>query len=322
MPTDYEALRQQRLATLEPARRAPYEAGRPPLRSLGVEGMRARGKAIMGEPRPAADVAYHDVEIEGPNGPVPTRIFVPEGQGPKGVYIHIHAGGYIMFGGLDTMVNQNVEIARSTGCIVVAPDFRLPPEHPFPAAVEDCWATVQWVEQNAEALGGQTTHIGVGGGCTGGNIAAVMALMARDAQSPRLAAQYLAATVFDCRTDYLSFLENGEGYTLSADDDRYVIEVYLKDMEHRFDWRASPVLAPSVKDVAPAYIWVGEWDVLRDESIAYANRLRDADVDVTIVVQPQESHGAGPGSAAEVRTRMTEFLRRHLTPTPLVASDN
>ncbi|MBL6938235.1 MAG: alpha/beta hydrolase [Alphaproteobacteria bacterium] len=287
---------------------------RPPLRELGVEGMRARGKAIMGAPAPDPDVTYRDIEIKGPNGPVPTRIFTPKGSSPKGIYIHVHAGGYIMFGGLDTMTNSNIRIAKETGCVVVAPDFRLPPEHPFPAAVEDCWATVSWVGGHAKEIGGDPGHIGIGGGCTGGNIAAVMALMARDARAPKLAAQYLSATVFDCRCDYASFEENGNGYNLSADDDRYVIEVYLKYMENRWDWRASPILAPSVKDVAPAYIYVGEWDVLRDESKAYANRLRDAGVPVTLVVQPEESHAPGPGSAAAVSAAMTAFLRDHLTP--------
>lgn len=311
---DYKKLREERLAALSPKARAVYETPRPPLRQMGVEGMRARGKAIGGAPTPDPDVPFRDVEIPGPNGPIPTRIFTPKGAEPKGIYLHVHAGGYIMFGGLDTMTNQNIRIAKDSGCIVVAPDFRLPPEHLFPAAVEDCFATLEWTQANAKALGGDPNYIGVGGGCTGGNIAAVIALMARDKGGPKLACQYLAATVFDCRTDYLSFEENGEGYTLSADDDRYVIEVYLGDMEKRWDWRASPILAPTVKDVAPALIWVGEWDVLRDESIAYANRLRDAGVPVTLTINPKEAHGAGPDSAEAVRREQTEFLQAHLTP--------
>ena len=314
MATDYKALREARMASLTPEARAVYERKRPPLRELGVEGMRARGRAMGGVPKPDPAVPFHDVQIPGPNGPVPTRIYVPEGPEPKGVYVHVHAGGYIMMGGLDTTLNQNTQIAKDTGCIVVAPDFRLPPEHRYPAAVDDCFATLKWTAANAARLGGDPNFIGIGGGCTGGNIAAVVALMARDADGPKLACQYLAATVFDCRTEYKSFIENADGYTLSADDDRYVIEVYLGDMDKRFDWRASPILAPSVRGVAPAYIWVGEWDVLRDEGIAYANRLRDADVPVTLVVQPKESHGAGPASAPEVRARMVEFLRTRLTP--------
>ena len=314
MAIDYDELRRQRLATLTPERRAPYESMRAPLRSLGVAGMRARGQAIQGAPKKDPSVDHYDVMIDGPRGAVPTRVFTPAGPEPKGIYIHLHAGGYIMLGGLDTMVNANTELAKATGCIIVAPDFRLPPEHPFPTGLEDCWAVVKWVGDNCQQLGGHPDHIGIGGGCTGGSFAAVMALMARDAGAPKLAAQYLAATVFDCRCDYKSHFENGSGYTLSHDDDRYVIEVYLKNMENRWDWRASPILAPSVKSVAPAYIYVGEWDVLRDEGEAYASRLRDAGVDVTFVCMPQESHAVGPGSAAKVRKSMYEFLRSSLSP--------
>jgi acetyl esterase len=137
--------------------------------------------------------------------------------------------------------------------------------------------------------------------------------MARDAGVPKIAAQYLAATVFDCRCDYKSHVENGSGYTLSHDDDAYVIEVYLKDTEHRWDWRASPILAPSLRAVAPAYIYVGEWDVLRDESKAYADRLRDAGVDVTLRIFQQESHQVSVVTTPIMRNEMYEFLRRHLS---------
>jgi acetyl esterase len=173
---------------------------------------------------------------------------------------------------------------------------------------------VKWVGENARQIGGDPDYIGVGGGCTGGSFAAVLALMARDAGAPKIAAQYLAATVFDCRADYRSQYENGAGYTLSRDDGCFVIDVYLKDPENRWDWRASPILAPSVRGVAPAYIYVGEWDILRDESRAYADRLRDAGVEVTLVVMQQESHAVGPGNAARVKEEMQAFLRSRLTP--------
>lgn len=313
MSKDYDRLREERMASLDAIRHAQYENMRPPLRTMGIEAMRKRGASLQGPPRPDPDVPYFDVDIPGPNGSVPTRIYKPKGEGVRGIYIHIHAGGYIMLGGLDTLINQNTMIARETGCIVVAPDFRLPPEHTFPAGLNDCWAVTQWVGNNARDIGGDPERIGIGGACTGGNFAAVLALMARDAGAPRISAQYLAATVFDCRCDYRSHVENGRGYTLSHDDDAYVIEVYLKDMEHRWDWRASPILAPSVRDVAPAYIYVGEWDVLRDESRAYADRLRDAGVDVTLRVFAQESHQVSPVTIPIMRSEMFAFLKSHLT---------
>lgn len=319
MAENYEELRLARIASLDPVRRAQYENRRPPLRQMSVADMRSRNASLQGPPTPDPNVPYYDVSIPGPNGPVPTRIYNPKGGAePKGIYIHIHAGGYIMLGGLDTLINQNTSIARETGCIVVAPDFRLPPEHTFPAGLNDCWAVAEWVGSNAGQIGGDPDRIGIGGACTGGSFAAALALMARDAGAPKIAAQYLAATVFDCRCDYKSHFENGHGYTLSHDDDAYVIEVYLKDMEHRWDWRASPILAPSVRCVAPAYIYVGEWDVLRDESKAYADRLRDAGVDVTLRIFPQESHQVSAVTTPIMRSEMYEFLRRHLSPSSTV----
>ncbi|MBL6938239.1 MAG: alpha/beta hydrolase [Alphaproteobacteria bacterium] len=279
---------------------------------MGVKTLREFGAGFQGAPKADPEVSTRDVVIKGPAGNIPTRIFTPttKTDRPRGIYLHTHGGGYVMFGGLDTMHNWNTRIAKETGCIVVGPDFRLPPEHPFPAALEDCFSAFQWTAANAEELGGRADGICVGGGCTGGNIAAVVALMARDAGGPRFASQYLIATVFDTRADYRSHYENSEGYMLSHDDCLFVYEQYLQNMDHRWDWRASPILVPSVKGSPPTYIHVGEWDVLRDESRAYADRLRDAGVDVTLVVAPQESHGPTPASEETVYREMRAFLER------------
>lgn len=311
---DYETLRQARFAGLKnPVLREFFTPKRPPLRELGVEAMRARSAAMASEPKRDPAVTYEDVEIAGPHGLIPTRIYTPQQAGPRpfGIYLHIHAGGYVMLGGLDTMMNQNTSIAMDTGCVVVAPDFRLPPEHPFPTPLEDCFAVFQWTAANAERLGGRATGICVGGGCTGANLAAAVTIMARDSGGPQLGAQYLWAPVFDLRCEYRSHYENsGPGYTLSRDDCLFVYEQYLGDWERRFDPRASVILTQTVKGLPPTFIRVGEWDVLRDESIAYANRLRDAAVDVTLVVQREESHGPTPVTAPLARREMTAFLQR------------
>lgn len=312
--TDYAELRRQRMATLTPEQRAFFDKKRPPLRTLGVAGLREFGRAALGPPRPDPAVSWRDIAIEGPHGPIPTRIFTPTApaSGPRGIYLHTHGGGYVMWGGLDTTTNMNTQIAKGSHCIVVAPDFRLPPEHRFPVPLDDCFAAFQWTAANAERLGGRSDRIAVGGGCTGGNLAAAVSLLARDAGGPKVAAQYLIATVFDTRADYRSQFENDVGYSLSHDDCRFVYEQYLGDPFNRFDWRTSPILAPSLKGLPPTLIRVGEWDVLRDEGRVFAGRLRDAGVDVTYHEVPKESHGPTPWTAAEATAEMNAFLKKYV----------
>lgn len=313
---DYEKLRQERFAALPPVLKEFFGQTRPTLREMGVAGMRQFGAAYLAASGLEPGVSFEDVTIEGPNGPIQTRVYTPEApeEGPRGIYLHTHGGGYVMFGGLGAMDAENSRIAKASGCVVVAPDFRLPPEHPFPQPLDDCYAAFQWTATNAERLGGRSDGICVGGGCTGGNIAAAVTLMAQYSDGPKLGAQYLISTVFDSRYEYESHYENDKGYALSHDDCVFVTEQYLQDMDLRFDWRASPILAPTVKDLPPTYIRVGEWDVLRDESIAYANRLKDAGVDVTLVVAPQESHVPTPLTADKVLEEMAVFLRRTVGP--------
>jgi acetyl esterase len=313
MTRDYEALRQQRLQQVDPQYRELIERW-PHLREIGVEGMRTLLAGIpAGESAPG--VVHHDVDVPGPAGPVPTRVFAPAPTGsdePLGVVVNIHAGGFVGMGGLDTTSAANSRMAAATGCVVVAPDFRLPPEHRFPAAVEDCWAVVQWVETESAAAGWDVDRIAVGGGCTGGNIAAVMALMARDAGSPRLALQFPWSWPADARADTPSQHEFADGYGLRRDDNLFVFEQYLDDPEQRWDWRASPLLAESVAGVAPAVITVGEWDILRDEDRMYGDRLRDAGVRVTFNCLPGQGHL--PRSFEELSGILYEAIGQHVGP--------
>lgn len=314
---DYEKLRQERFAALkDPTLKAYFTPKRPPLREMGVAGMRRRREqAATALTDPA--VRFEDVVIAGPHGPIPTRIFTPvaKASGPRGIYLHTHGGGFVSGGGLGTMTPANLRIAKTTDCIVVAPDFRLPPEHRFPIPLDDCFAAFQWTAKNATRLGGRPDGIATGGGCTGGNIATAITIMARDAGGPQFAALYPWAPVFDLRADYPSHWENsGPGYTLSHDDCLFVYEQYLGDWSKRYDPRASVILAKSLKGLPPTHIHVGEWDVLRDESIAFANRLRDAGVEVEIVVQPEESHGPTPVTAPLVEQQMAAFLARTVGP--------
>jgi len=297
----YEQLREQRLAKIDEDYRALLEAI-PPLSMMGVEGVRMGMAAMTSSREKTPGVSMRDVEIAGPNGPVPTRIYAPENySGPKlGVYVHTHPGGFVGGGGLGTWDWMNTLLAAKVPCVVVAPDFRLPPENRYPKGLEDCWAVLQWVERQGLAEGWDPARIAVGGGCTGGNFAAVLSLMARDAGGPKLSLQILESWLADAHGATPSHEEFAEGYGLRHEDNDFVIGNYISDESQRKDWRVSPLLVESVAGVAPALITVGEWDVLRDEDVAYGDRLKAAGVPVDVHVIPQMGHFPNPRLAHEL----------------------
>ena len=306
MSTDYNALREERLATISGASRASIESiARLP--EMGVEGVRTHFDQLSRSMPLTPGVSIRDVQIDGPQGSVPTRIYTPEGCTSAGVVMHVHHGGYIAVGGIDTLDGWNTKMAAAVGGTVVAPDFRLPPEHRFPAGLDDCWSVLNWIPAQDEFEG---LPIAVGGGCTGGNFAAVLALMARDAGGPDVALQFLEAFVADARCDTASQREFGVGYGLEHSDNSWVVEQYLSEPTDRYDWRVSPVLAASVRGVAPASICVGEWDIFLDEDTQYANRLRDANVDVELHVLKRQAHFPGPEDMAEREEVRFGALRR------------
>jgi acetyl esterase len=313
MAHDYEELRAERLAQIGEDYRRQLEEW-PDRCALGVAGLRA-GMAELSAAPPADGVTVRDLRIPGPAGHVPTRVYTPEGvEGPLGVTVHLHFGGFVAGGGLDFLDGANSRMALEAGCAVVAPDFRLPPEHPFPAGLEDCWAVVRWVAGHAAEQGWDAGRVAVGGGCSGGNLAAVIALMARDAEGPELSLQFLQSFVADARCDTASQREFADGYGLRHSDNRFVLSQYLVDEEQRYDWRVSPVLAPSVRGVAPALVTVGEWDILRDEDVQYAQRLRDAGVAVTLRIAPREGHLPNPDNAPESLDLLHRTLRETVGP--------
>lgn len=228
--------------------------------------------------------------------------------------LHVHFGGFVAGGGLDTMDSLNSAIATAVPCVVVAPDFRLPPEHRFPTGLEDCWSVLNWVADGGDQQGWDGARVAVGGGCTGGNFAAVLALMARDAGGPALRLQFPWSWPADGRCDTASQHEFADGYGLRYEDNRFVISQYVREPDDRYDWRVSPLLADSVAGVAPALIMVGEWDILRDEDVQYANRLRDAGVEVTLDVIPREGHVGNPENNERRQELLIASLRKALQP--------
>ena len=236
---------------------------------------------------PVPDVAaVEDRTLPGPAREVPIRVYRPEGSGPFGVLVFYHGGGW-MIGDLDTHDRECRLLCNGAGCLVVSVDYRLAPEDPFPAAVEDAFAALQWIGQNAADLGGDPRRIAVGGDSAGGNLSAVMALLARDEGGPALCYQLLVYPAVDARAsdDYRSRVVNAEGPFLTTAAMENFTGNYLgsgADEASREDYRMSPLLAQSHRGLPPALVVTAEFDPLRDEGEAYARALEAAQVPVSL----------------------------------------
>jgi acetyl esterase len=206
------------------------------------------------------------------------------------VLVFMHGGGWTI-GDLDTHDVACREICNRAFCAVVAVDYRLAPEHPFPAAVEDTVAAVRWVAGHASHLALDPKRIAVGGDSAGGNLAAVAALILRDAGGPALALQLLIYPATDFRCNTPSHAQNGSGYLLTREAIDYFSNSYLGAAGQGNDWRASPALAPSFRGLPPAFVLTAGYDPLRDEGAQYAQLLRDAGVAVEYVCFERQIHG-------------------------------
>ena len=191
----------------------------------------------------------------------------------------IHGGGWTI-GTVEQYDPIARQVANATRAVVVSPDYRLAPEHPFPAALDDCWNALRWAVANAVSFGGDSTRLAIGGDSAGGNLAAVCALLARDAGAPKLAFQALVYPVTDADFTTASYNDNGTGYLLDLTQMRWFFDCYTRDGTDPRQWRISPLRAPDVRGVAPALVITGEYDPFRDEGEAYARRLHDAGVPV------------------------------------------
>ena len=250
----------------------------PSLVDLPVETGREMYRAMQPE---APEVAVRIVEEHDADG-VLVRIYRPEGLGPYPIAMMFHGGGWVI-GDLTTADCQSRELCRGANAVVVSVDYRLAPEHPFPAAAEDCYAATVWTSQRAAAWGADAARLAVVGDSAGGNLAAVVAQMARDrrrsgdAEAPRIAYQMLVYPVVDgVNFDTASYRENSEGYLLTADSMHWFWNHYAPDVEGRRNPYASPLLADDFSDLPPALVLTAEYDPLRDEGEAYAAKLAAA----------------------------------------------
>ncbi|HEU5198347.1 MAG TPA: alpha/beta hydrolase fold domain-containing protein [Ktedonobacterales bacterium] len=220
-----------------------------------------------------------DLAIPGPGGAVPIRIYRPTGSGPFPALVYIHGGGWV-FGNLENTDVACHALTNMAQCLVVSVDYRRAPEHQYPAAVDDAYAAVQWVFENAASIDGDPQRVAVGGESAGGNLATVVCLRARDQGDPLPIYQALIYPVTNYAFDTPSYAENADNPALSRETMRWFWRHYLPDEQAGQQPYASPLRAPDLSGLPPAVIITAEYDPLRDEGEAYAQRLRDAGVPV------------------------------------------
>jgi acetyl esterase len=242
------------------------------------EQMELTARSRRAEPLPVARV--EDRTMPGPAGDIRLRFYWPDAAAPVPAIVYYHGGGHVI-GSLDThdLVARN--LCGGVGALVVSVDYRMGPEHRFPAAVEDSFAALQWVQANAASLGADPGRIGVHGDRAGGNLAAVVALRARDSGGPALRLQSLVYPVTDYAMTGASYQTYANDYgILTKRAMEWFRDHYLRAPADAEDWRASPLRAPDLAGVAPAIVVAAECDVLHDDGSRYAEALRRAGVPV------------------------------------------
>lgn len=265
----------------------------PPIQTLTPVQARKTVPQIPPPYEPMAQI--EDRQIPGPGGEIPIRIYTPlaavsqAGRGPLPVMAFFHGGGW-MVGDVPSYEHLARVFANAMECIVISVEYRLCPEHPFPAGVEDCYTATVWAAANAQSLGGDPQRLVVCGDSAGANLAAAVSLMARDLQGPAIAYQQLIYPVADCNFETPSYQQNAAGFMLTRAAMRWYWDAYLPD------WPTSPhpyaaILRADLKGLPPAHVITAEFDPLRDEGEAFAERLQAAGVPVTFKRYDGMIHG-------------------------------
>lgn len=271
------------------------EAGYPPFEALTpTQARKAYAASWSVMQTSGGEVAsVVDMEITGPGGPLAVRIYRGQGTDARTALpcmLYLHGGGWVI-GNLESHDRLCRRMANRAGICVVAVDYRLAPENPFPAALDDAAATLRWIAAQADALRIRPDRIAVGGDSAGGNLAAALALMARDGSVPPLVFQALFYPVLDLTASSDAYRRITSGVPLTAATMHYFIHHYTPHAKDRMDWRASPLHAPSLAGAAPALVLTVAHDPLCDEGRAYAQRLDEAGVRVTTIHCNDQMHG-------------------------------
>ena len=246
------------------------------------------GLAELAGPAPEMQ-RVEDRTIDGPDARVTLRILVP-GENPIGVLVYYHGGGWVL-GSIDEYDTVARKLAERTSCAVVLVEYRLAPEHRYPAAVDDSYAALEWVGQNVKYIAGREVPLIVAGDSAGGNLAAVMAVRARARNGPPIALQVLIYPVTDSDLDLPSYADPENQLLLTRDGMIWFWDHYIPDSSRRSEPDASPLHTDNLSGLPPTVILTAEHDVLRDEGEAYAARLQEADVKVNLKRYPGQMHG-------------------------------
>jgi acetyl esterase len=232
-----------------------------------------------------------NVPAPGRAGDIPLRVYTPAGAGAEVLpaLVFFHGGGFVI-GDLDTHDGLCRLLANASGARVIAVDYRLAPEHKFPAAVEDAYDAVAWIAENAEEFGIDAERIAVGGDSAGGNLTAVVTQLAKEKGAPRLAFQMLLFPATQMGADTPSMRACEDGSFLDRPTMNWFLRNYLGNDSEKDDLRASPLLAPDLRGLPPAFLMTGGYDPLHDEGVQYAERLREARVPVAHVDYPSLPH--------------------------------
>ncbi len=284
-------------------------ATQPPLHTRSIA--EARQSMIdMANSMPPGEVVARtqDRKIPGPDSDIPIRIYWPSEAKPLPILLYFHGGGWVA-GNLDTDDVMCRFLAKAGACMVVSVNYRHAPEQRFPAAAEDCYAATCWVHEHAAELGGDGECIGVAGTSAGGNLAAVVTLMARDQQHPPLACQLLRVPVTNHDFTTPSYHDKGVGYGLERVSMQWFWNHYLAQSEDGNDPMASPLRATSLANLPPALVMTAEYDPLSSEGEAYAQRLQQAGVPTTYRHYAGMVHFyQGPESLADMAAHLQRYL--------------
>jgi len=270
---------------------------------------------LMDEPAPAL-ARVEDIRIPGPAGEIPARAYAPTVGSTLPTVAYFHGGGWVQ-GDLETHHGLCARLAQHAGVLVVAIDYRLAPEHKFPAAVDDCFAAYRWLRTRGHDIDADTARVAVAGDSAGGNLSAVVSQLAASGATPVPTCQVLIYPAVDFTLETDSHRDLAEGHVIPRDRIRWYSEQYLRSEADKMDLRASPLRAPTLAGQPPALIVTAGFDPLRDEGQAYGNRLRKDGVDVVHREYPGQIHAfvsltkAIPqGMAATLE--IAEYLRRRL----------
>ncbi len=277
MPMRDEALDSQAAALLET-----FDSGiSPPASTLSVETGRRLLEDLFAVDDPEPVGERTDIEIQGPNGPIPLRLYAPAGEGPFPLLVFFHGGGWVR-GSIDAYDGLCRRLTNEAGCLVVSVEYRRAPEHPFPAGFEDCYTATEWAARYATDLGGDPDRVAVGGDSAGGNLAAAVSLAARDRNGPELTHQLLVyPSVNHPEIRWFdSYEENGTGYLLEMDGVEWYLEQYCRPADFGNHY-AFPLRARELSGLPSATVLTAGFDPLADEGAAYADRLESAGVETT-----------------------------------------